>query len=113
MHELSLAVNIIEIAEAEAASAGASVVHEVIIEAGAVSGVDCGILQGALEFASKDTSLESAKFTIKTVPGKGICSKCGTGFVMSDIFTPCPVCGSPAGKLTEGTELKVVTITAD
>jgi len=88
-------------------------VHEVGVEAGAFSGVDCGILQGALEFASKDTYLESAKFTIKTVPGKGICSKCETGFGMSDIFTPCPVCGSPAGKRTAGTELRVVELKID
>ncbi len=113
MHELSLAVNIVEIAVDEASRAGAKSVREVIIEAGALSGVDAEILRGALSFASKDTILESSVFSIKVPEGKGICSSCGKEFPMQDILTLCPDCGSPAGKLTAGTKFRVLTISVE
>ncbi len=113
MHELSLAVNIVEIAEKEAKQEGASSVHEVIIEAGALSGVDAGILQGALEFASKNTSLETTLFTIEVPIGTGICADCGIEFEMKDILDRCPVCGGPAGEFIAGTEFRIVALKVD
>ena len=110
MHELTLAVNIIEIAESEARQAGSDRVYEVLIEAGILSGVDAGALKTALDIASQRTILESAEFVIRQEMGLGICSQCGREFAMDSLYTYCESCHAPANRIIQGTDLRVVSV---
>ena len=60
MHELSIAMNVIEIADEYAAKANATVVKEIEIEVGELSGVVLDALEFAMEVAVKNTILEQA-----------------------------------------------------
>jgi hydrogenase nickel incorporation protein HypA/HybF len=113
MHELTLAVNIVEIAESEARQAGSLRIHEVLIEAGILSGVDPEALKTALDIASKNTILESAGFVIQQEQGAGICSQCGKEFPMDSLYTYCNECRAPANRILKGTGLRVVSIRID
>jgi hydrogenase nickel incorporation protein HypA/HybF len=61
MHELSIAMSIVEIAEDNAAMAGVKSVSEIQIEVGNLSGVVDEALEFALEEAVKNTILRNAK----------------------------------------------------
>jgi Zn finger protein HypA/HybF involved in hydrogenase expression len=64
MHEFSIAVSIIEIAEAEAQKAKAVKIKELILDIGTMSGIEFYALETAMEMAVKNTLLE-----IKSRPG--------------------------------------------
>jgi hydrogenase nickel incorporation protein HypA/HybF len=113
MHELTLAVNIVEIAEAEAKQAGADKVYDVEIEAGIFSGVDEEALETALSLASKDTILENSSFTIRKTTGTGICSSCGREFEMESLYSFCGECHAPANRIVQGTDLRILAIKVD
>jgi len=93
MHELSIAMNIIEIAEENARNANATVISEIELEIGTQSGVVLDALEFVMESATKNTMLENAEIKINTVAARSKCSKCSSEFYIEDIFSPCPECG--------------------
>ena len=110
MHELSIAVNIVEIAEESTLKEGATVVNEIELEIGNVSGVVLEAMELALESAVKGTLLEKAKIKIITIPGKAKCADCGTVFEIEELYAPCPKCGNPFADIVQGKELKVKSL---
>lgn len=107
MHELSIAMSIVEIAEENAAMAGVNTVSEIQIEIGNLSGVVDEALEFALEEAVKNTVLKNAQRIIIKIPGKAKCLECYHEFAIDDIFTPCPKCGSFNNDVINGQELRV------
>ena len=65
MHELSLAVNIVEIAEENAQSAGVQKFDEIVLEIGTLSGVVIEALEMAMDSAFKNSVLEHAVLNVK------------------------------------------------
>ena len=113
MHELSIAVNIIEIAEEHAKKENASVITEIELDIGSQSGVVVEALEFAMESATKGTMLENAKVVINAIPARSVCNKCGNRFFVEEIFTPCSECGNPFCDLVKGKELKVKSLKID
>lgn len=110
MHELSIAMNIIEIAEDQAKRAGAVSVNEVELEIGTLSGVVIEALEFALESAAKGTILEDAKVNIHQIAGMAKCNQCGNEFGAGDYLTVCPACGNMHVEIIRGKELTVKTM---
>jgi hydrogenase nickel incorporation protein HypA/HybF len=110
MHELSIAVNIVEIAEENARKENASSISEIELEVGTQSGVVLEALELAMESAKKDSMMENAKIVIRTISAKANCSKCGKEFYSDEIYTPCPKCGNPFCDIIQGKELKVKSL---
>ena len=110
MHELSIAMNILEIVQEECRKAGSEKVVELILEVGDLSGVDVEALTTCLQIASRETLLDGASMVINRHPGKGYCGKCGEEFVMEDILSLCPFCFQPAVELREGQEMRIEEI---
>ncbi|NOX47245.1 MAG: hydrogenase maturation nickel metallochaperone HypA [Chlorobi bacterium] len=110
MHELSIAVNIVEIAEESTLKEGATIVNEIELEIGNMSGVVLEAMELALESAVKGTMLEKAKVKITTIPGKAKCSDCGAEFEIEELYAPCPECGNPFADIIQGKELKVKSL---
>jgi len=110
MHELSIAMSIIEIAEENAKNANASVISEIELDIGTQSGVVMEALEFALESATKETMLENAEIKINTISAKSICPKCNNEFYIDDIYTPCGECGNPFCDIIQGKELKVKSL---
>lgn len=113
MHEFSIAMSIIEIAEAEADKANANAINELILDVGTMSGIEFYALDTALEMAIKNTMLEKAKITINKIQARAKCSKCSNVFVIDNIFDPCPSCNSLYHDLQSGKELQIKSLLVD
>ena len=61
MHELSIALGIVELAEKQAKKAGGTEIEIIELEIGKLSGVEMEALDFAWPVATKDTMLENAK----------------------------------------------------
>lgn len=107
MHELSIAMSIIEIAEENARRENASIINEIELDIGTQSGVVLEALDFAMQSAVRDTMLEKAVVKINSIPARAACSKCQHEFYVDDVFNPCPECGNPFSEIIQGRELKV------
>ncbi len=103
-------MSIVEIASDYARKADASVVKEIEIEVGLLSGVVLDALEFSLEAAVKESILEGASRNIITIPGKARCTSCSHVFEIQDLYTVCPSCGTPAPEIIQGRELRVKSL---
>ena len=110
MHEFSIAVNIVEIATENAKKENASVVKEIEVEVGELSGVVIDALEFCMEAAVKDSILEGAKINLIPVAGRGRCRTCSHEFGIVDLYSACPECNSPAPEIIGGKELRVKSL---
>lgn len=113
MHELSLALEVIELASREAEKNGVSAVLEMEIEVGDLSGVEAETFQSALEMIVKDTLLENTLIQIKRTPAIGTCSSCNTEFEMKERMAACPDCHSFPSMIAGGQDFRVLSILAE
>ncbi len=107
MHELSIAMNIVEIVEENAAVANCKTVSEIDLEIGSMSGVVIEALQFALEEAVKSSIMETARINIIEITARVKCIACAHEFEPEDIITPCPACGHPYSDDIQGREMKI------
>ncbi|MDR2147303.1 MAG: hydrogenase maturation nickel metallochaperone HypA [Tannerella sp.] len=110
MHELSLALNIVEIAEEKAKEKNASEIEEIELEIGRLAGVELQTFFFALESAVKGTILDKAHIVRHIIDGEGRCSDCGKTVEMTSLLTPCPACGSYLINILKGKELKIKSL---
>jgi hydrogenase nickel incorporation protein HypA/HybF len=110
MHELSIALCIIEVAEEEAARHG-SIVTAVHLRLGQLSGVVKDALLSAYELACDSTPLAGSRLLIEEVPAVVFCSSCAAERKLASIQSfCCPVCGSPTPEVVQGRELELVAL---
>lgn len=110
MHELSIAISIIELAEEEARKANASSISRVEVEIGAMAGVETEALLFAWDAAIRGTLASQASLIIHPIEGEAICSDCGKVFPVEHLFTQCPACDGFRYKVVKGKELKVSSL---
>lgn len=113
MHELSIAMSIVEIAEDYARREGGGKVRELVIEVGDLSGVVVDALDFALQEAVRDTLCSDAKWKIIEIHPVGRCPACGNESPVDTGFQPCPVCGEYGLELIHGKELRLQSIVID
>jgi hydrogenase nickel incorporation protein HypA/HybF len=113
MHEFSIAMSVVDIASEYAEKEKATVVREIEIEVGELSGVVLEALEFALESAVKGSILEHARIVTTTIPGKARCMECHHEYPTSDFFKRCPVCKSCAPDIIGGKELRVKSMIVD
>ncbi|MDT8393655.1 MAG: hydrogenase maturation nickel metallochaperone HypA [Bacteroidales bacterium] len=107
MHELSIAMSIVEIVEEQAKLAGIDKVHEVELDIGKGSGVVIEALKFSLDEAVRSSVMEQSVIKINEIPSKLRCTSCGHEFEPEDIITPCPACGHLFSDVLQGSEMKV------
>lgn len=113
MHEMSLAMSIIDIAISEAEKATASRINEIEIEVGQLAGVMPESLDFCLQAAARGTLAEATIFTLLEVLGEGHCLTCQHEVRVSEFPAQCPDCGGFGVTITAGTELKIRSILVD
>ena len=114
MHEFSIALNIIEIAESTASQHKATAVSEVELEVGDASGVNIEALEFAWESATFSSSLlKKSKLRINPVSLLVRCNSCQYKFPPADLFEKCPACGENGTTIMQGRELKVKSVMLD
>ena len=113
MHELSIALNILDIVRETCQEENASSVVEVTLRIGDLSGVDTEALTTCLHIASRGSLMQHARISIIRQQGLGWCACCNSSFPMKDILAPCPVCLHSASEFLEGRELRLESILAE
>lgn len=111
MHELSIAVSLVEMASQEATRAGSEQVRTVYVKVGALSGVVRDALLFAFDVAAAQTMLEDATLEIEDVPVVVYCPQCEAERELQDVYGfTCPVCGTLAPEIRRGRELEITAI---
>jgi len=110
MHELSIAMSIIEVAQEEAARRDVKV-DAVHLELGQLSGVVAEALLFSYEIACSGTPLEGSRLVIKEVPIEVYCAACNARKILSSMqWFCCPECGTPTSELIHGKELLITAL---
>jgi hydrogenase nickel incorporation protein HypA/HybF len=110
MHELSIAMSIVEMAIEEAQRRGAQV-NAVHLKLGLLSGVVPEALLSSYEIACDDTPLKGSRLLIEEIPIIVYCSRCDAQRTLSSMqLFCCPDCGMPTGDVIQGRELEVVAL---
>ena len=107
MHELSIALGIVKIAETETVKAKAKKVDLIELEIGTLAGVEFESLDFVWPSAVKETVLEHAVKKINIIEAKGKCIDCDTIFKIKNIYDSCPKCNSFLKGIIQGKELRV------
>lgn len=113
MHEMAIALNIIEIAESEAIKANAERINQLELEIGTLSGIEIEALQFALETAKEKTMLNDTSIHFNIIQAEGICEDCGAKINVNNIWINCPNCKSYNLNIINGKELKVKSLNVD
>lgn len=113
MHEMSLAINIVELVSKKARAAGAEKVTAIELEVGSLSGLMAEALVFCFEAAARNTLAEGAELLIREPAGLGNCLGCGHSFGVDSLLAQCPQCGGYAVETVQGRELKVISFTID
>lgn len=111
MHELSIALSLVETAETAARDAGAVRVEVVYLRLGLFAGVVKEALHFGWDVATKDTLLDGARLEIEDVPVIVHCPTCDADRDLSNTqLFQCPVCGTPTPDIRQGRELELDSI---
>jgi len=110
MHEFSLAIEVINLSQREAAKSNAREIQEITIEVGDLSGVEADAFGSALDLLVKDSILNHANVKIIRTPGKGICKACNLEFEMNHRMAACPQCRCFPSQINGGDEFRVVSL---
>jgi hydrogenase nickel incorporation protein HypA/HybF len=108
MHELSIAMSILEFAEEEAERRGTriSAIH---VEIGPLSGVVKEALLLAYELARANTNLGDCRLVVQELPIVIYCPECRAERAVASVQRlSCAECGAPAFEFIRGKELQVV-----
>ena len=107
MHELSIAMGIVKIAEKEAIKANAKKIDLIELEIGKLSGVEIDSLDFVWPMAVKGTLLENATKKIFNTKGVAVCLDCEHKYEIKNYYDSCPKCSSHFKKILQGKELRV------
>jgi hydrogenase nickel incorporation protein HypA/HybF len=108
VHELSIALSIVEGAEEEASRQGGGRVCVVHLRLGPLSGVVKEALLFSYELACEGTSLQGSTLVIEDVPLRIQCPQCGGERAPVSLqCLECVQCGTPAARVLHGTELEM------
>ena len=110
MHELSIAMNIVDMAqeEAERRSVQVDAVH---LELGALSGVVKEALLFSYEVACGGTILEGSRLVVKDIPVEVFCPSCELPKTLKSMqWFYCPDCGAATSQILHGKELVITAL---
>ncbi|HQV68803.1 MAG TPA: hydrogenase maturation nickel metallochaperone HypA [Thermoflexales bacterium] len=116
MHELSIAHELVNIADEAARKAGATRVTRVHLRLGALSGVVKDSLLFGYGMATQGTLLDGSELVVNELPVVIYCDSptCQREIELQGTQSfRCPACGQPAAKLVQGKELQIESIEID
>src|SRR6266567_2066921 len=110
MHELSIAMSIVDAALDESQRRGVQV-RAVHLRLGALSGVVKDALLFSYEVACQDTPLQGSQLIVEELPVIVFCPQCQSEQVLQSVqLFACPECGSPTMDVRQGKELEVFAL---
>lgn len=113
MHELSVALSIVDIAREESERCGGRV-SAVHLKLGRFAGVVKDALLFSYDVVCQDTPLEGSRLIIEDVPVVVYCPECLSERVLTSVQAlRCDVCGSPTPEVRDGREVELVALEID
>ena len=110
MHELSIAMGIVDAALDESQRRGVQV-GAVHLRLGALSGVVKDALMFSYEVACQDTPLQGSRLIVEDVPVIVFCPQCQKERELPSVqLFVCPECGAPTMDVRQGKELEVFAL---
>jgi hydrogenase nickel incorporation protein HypA/HybF len=113
MHELSIALSIVELAEEEARKAAAMSISKVEVEIGTMAGIETDALLFAWDSVVQGTIAQQAQLVIHSIEAEAHCLQCGKDFPAEHFFVQCPLCSSFRYQITKGKELRICSLMVD
>ncbi|MCU0603833.1 MAG: hydrogenase maturation nickel metallochaperone HypA [Desulfobacterales bacterium] len=111
MHEMGIALQIIEIATASIPpDMRAARVERVNLKIGKLSAVVPDSLRFCFDIVSKDTPLAGAALAIEETPVVARCKECDARWSIAEPVFTCKACNSGALEILSGRELDIVSI---
>ncbi|HET6977173.1 MAG TPA: hydrogenase maturation nickel metallochaperone HypA [Pyrinomonadaceae bacterium] len=111
MHELSIAMSMIEMAHEEIDRRGGGRVTALHLKLGPLSGVVKEALEFSYEIACQGTALDGSQLIVEDVPVMIHCSNCRQEQIVESIQSlRCPDCGLPSNDVRQGRDLEVVAL---
>jgi hydrogenase nickel incorporation protein HypA/HybF len=110
MHELSIAMSIVEMAEEEAQlrNVRVSAVH---LKLGMLSGVVKDALLSSYGMACDGTALEGSQLIIEEIPVEVFCAVCNVNRKLQSMqWFICPECGATTPTVVHGKEMEVTAL---
>jgi hydrogenase nickel incorporation protein HypA/HybF len=113
MHEMSIAISVIDAVTEKARLEGCAAVTEIDLVVGQLAGVQIESLKFCFSAAAKNTPAEGADLLIEEREGTGLCEECGARFPIDSFYAKCPDCGVFRVRVVSGEELSVRSITIE
>ena len=111
MHELSIAMNILDIAAEESLRRNGAQIDAVHIRLGQLSGVARESLVSAYELAREMSPQAGPRLVIEEVPVRAWCETCRSEQQIASIQELiCPICGNFTPDIVSGRELEVMAM---
>lgn len=111
MHEVSIILNVLDIAQQNCKKEGYSTIDSITIKIGKASGVMPDALYFAFDAVKAETNASHAILEVISIPVGGNCRSCRKDFTVDEKYIfACPLCGSDDFKVTTGRELDVVEL---
>jgi hydrogenase nickel incorporation protein HypA/HybF len=108
MHEMSIALSLLEAVEEQSELRGGARVGAVHLRVGGLSGVMPEALLGAFEMAREGTGFEDCQLMIEEMPVTVHCPTCQAERAVESIQQiQCKVCGTATSDVASGRELEV------
>jgi hydrogenase nickel incorporation protein HypA/HybF len=110
MHELSVALSLIEVAGEQLERQGQVRACAVHVRLGPLSGVVVEALRSAYELAREGTPFASAELIIEETPLVVHCPTCAAERTLTSPLLVCPECGTPTPDVVMGRELELFAL---
>jgi hydrogenase nickel incorporation protein HypA/HybF len=110
MHEMSVAMSIVSIADKEAKKARVSRFAAIDLEIGTIAGIEFDALDFVWAAAVQDSVLENAEKRIRKIPAIARCGECEKDYPIKVVYDNCPDCGSFLKNIIQGKELRVKSL---
>ncbi len=115
MHELSVALRIVEALDQElTAEEEGLVVTAVSIQVGTLTGLVPEALEFCWDMATENGLLQGSKLDIQIVDASGYCGQCHAERILTNLQSiRCPVCQAPITQISGGNDLEILTVTVE
>lgn len=109
MHEMSVAMSLVELVVETAREQNAVRVKRVTIDVGVQAGVNPDSLRFCFDACAKGTVLGGSELVINRISATGYCAVCEKEMVIIGPYSLCDICVGPV-KLLTGDELQVRSV---
>lgn len=113
MHELSIVMNIVDLAEEQVQKHHARTVERIELDIGTLAGVEFDALDFAWEAGVRNSVLAKAERQVNRIEARARCTQCGCEFPLDEPFQPCPQCHDYLNEFVQGKELRIKNLTLE